>query len=124
MDNRYGVGIAIPMQVGSTDLILIEGPDLLSAGVLMSLAIRQGELEYDTTKGSRVDELKHRHFPGTQGDAVATHLSNQVLYREDPDVVPGRATTEREGKTMRVSISFRERRYTGTDTARNVTLEV
>jgi len=122
--DRHGFGIAVPLTVGSTDLILVRGNDLLASAVLMSLSIHRGELRYDTTKGSRLRELKHRHFPGTTGDAVATSLVSEVLTREEPAIQVSPAEVDRDKDEFKVLVSYTEKSYDGADSRRTVTLEV
>jgi len=122
--SRYGVGIAMPLTMGSTDLVQVEDADLLADAVRMTLAIHKGELGYDTTKGCRLRELKHRHFPPTEASSVARTLAGEVLAREEQAIQPISAVAEQDGSTLRISISYRETRYRGTDGPRTATLEV
>ena len=124
-DTRYGKGLAHPFSMGSTDAVLVEGSDLVAADLMMAIGINRGELRYDPSKGTRLRDLKHAHFPKVQADAVAQRLVGEVIAVEEPRVRLGRIQTEKttDGK-LRILAPYTERGYDGTTGARTVTLEV
>ena len=124
-DTRYGKGLAHPFSMGSTDAILVEGSDLIAADLMMAIGINRGELRYDPTKGTRLRDLKHAHFPKAQADAVAQRLVGEVLAVEEPRVRIGRIETEKlSNGRLRILAPYTEQGYDGTTGARTVTLEV
>ena len=131
-DSRFGKGFAHPFTMGSTDAVLVEGSDLVASDLMMTIGINRGELRYDPTKGTRLRELKHKHFPATnagvsnpQADAIAQRLVGEVVSAEEPRVRLGRIQTEKtsDGK-LRILAPYTEQGYDGTTGARTVALEV
>ena len=122
--DRYGEGLAVPVQMGSQGLITVRGLDLLATDVRMTVAIHRGELRYDATKGTRLRQMKHSKVSEYQLGALATHLVGEVIAREERRVRLGRCSAAFDGAELRILVPWTERGYDGTGAPQVTELEV
>lgn len=123
-NDRYGTGLAMPVQMGSDGLNTVSGLDLLAQAVKMTVSIHRGELRYDPTKGTRLRQMKHTPIQGAQQAPLATHLIGEVIAREEPRVRMGRCLAEFDGAELRILVPWTERGYDGTGAPQVTELEV
>jgi hypothetical protein len=88
-------GIVTPLRRGASDWATATGPALIAADILQALGTVQGELPWDTNRGSKLDRLRHKSMPLSVMNDLAEAWARECLAGELPQVAIRQVTVAR-----------------------------
>ena len=79
-EGQYGKGLIFPFQEnGQGDYLQGEGSTLLDSDITLLLGCSQGELLWDTQRGTRLVEILHRNYSADAVKALALEMVAEAM---------------------------------------------
>jgi len=111
-ENQYGKGLIFPFQeTGQGDYLQGEGATLLDSDITLLLGCSQGELLWDTERGTRLVEILHRGYSADAVKALALHMVAETMDKYETRVRLTGIDAKKVGKKLKLYTTYRPLGY-------------
>jgi len=124
-EGQYGKGLIFPFQQnGQGDYLQGEGETLLNSDITLLLGCSQGELLWDTERGTRLVEILHRSYSAEAVKALVLHMVAEAMDKYESRVRLTSIDAKKVGNKLKLYTSYRPLGYSSNALGATVEQEI